>query len=85
MNEKDTSQLKNYILIIMGLVISIAGVIYIIIQYGKLISEPTAEEETEQDERVFKKLRGHFKQVYRDEGTSPELIDEGDLSIELSE
>ena len=83
MNEKNTSRLKNYILIIMGVVISIAGIIFIVVQYTKLLSAPTAEEEVEHDDRVVKKIRSHFKQIHKDEGTSPELIDEGDLSINL--
>lgn len=83
MNKKTTSQLKDYILIIMGLVISIAGIVFIFIQYTKLLSAPSPEEENEHDERVVKKLHSHFKQIHHDEGTSPELIDEGDLSIEI--
>jgi len=83
MNEKNTSRLKDYILIIMGLVISIAGIIFIVVQYTKLLSAPTAEDESEHEDRFATKLRSHFKQIHKDEGTSPELIDEGDLAIEL--
>ncbi len=83
MNKKNTSQLKDYILIIMGLVISIAGIIFIVVQYNKLLSAPSPYEENEHDERVMKKIRSHFKQIHKDEGTSPELIDEGDLSLEI--
>ena len=83
MNKKNTSQLKDYMLIIMGLVISIAGIIFIVLQYNKLLSAPAAEDESEHEDRYATKLRSHFKQIYKDEGTSPELIDEGDLSIEL--
>jgi len=83
MNEKNTSKLKDYIWILMGLVISIAGIIYIIVQYNKLISEPSLDEENEHSERMIKRVKSHFKQIHSDEGTRPELIDEGDLSIEI--
>lgn len=83
MNEKNTSQLKDYILILMGLIISIAGIIFIVRQYSKLLSAPSSDEEGEQDESVITKIRSHFKQIHQDEGNNPELIDEGDLSIEV--
>ena len=84
MNKKTTSQLKDYILIVMGLVISIAGIIYIIVQYTKLLSAPSPEdEESDRAERFDKKLRSHFKQIHKEEGISPEQMDEGDLAIEL--
>ena len=68
---------------LMGLVISIAGVIYIVRQYSKLLSTPTQYEENERNERVVKKIRSHFKQIHKDEGISPDQMDEGDLAIEL--
>ena len=83
MNEKNTSQLKDYILIIMGLVISLAGIIYIVIQYSKLISEPAVDEANDQEDSFSTKLRSRFKQIQQDEGTSPDVIDEGDLSIDI--
>ena len=83
MNQKNTSKLKDYIMIVMGLVISIAGIIFIIVQYTKLLSAPSTEEENEHDERVVKKIRSHFKQIHQDEGVCPTHMDEGDLSIEL--
>lgn len=83
MNKKNTSLLKDYIFMLMGLIISIAGVIFIIRQYSKLISTPTPYEETEHNERIVKKIRSHFKQIHKDEGTNPELIDDGDLAIDL--
>ena len=79
MNKK----LKDGILMLMGLVISIAGIIYIIRQYSKLLSTPTQYEANERNERVVKKIHSHFKQIHNDEGTSPDQIDEGDLAIEL--
>ena len=75
--------LKDCILMLMGLVISIAGVIYIVRQYSKLLSTPTQYEENERNERVVKKIRSHFKQIHKDEGISPDQMDEGDLAIEL--
>lgn len=83
MKKNNTSQIKDYILIVMGLVISIAGIIFIIKQYRKLLAEPSTDEEKENHDRTLKKIRNHFKQVQHDEGTSPELLDEGDLAIEL--
>ena len=83
MNKKTTSQLKDYILIVMGLVSSIAGIIFIIVQYTKLLSAPSLDEESDHVERVDKKLRSHFKQIHKEEGISPEQKDEGDLAIEL--
>ena len=75
--------LKDCILMLMGLVISIAGIIYIVLQYSKLLSTPTQYEENERNERVVKKIRSHFKQIHKDEGISPDQMDEGDLAIEL--
>lgn len=75
--------LKDCILMLMGLVISIAGIIYIVRQYSKLLSTPTQYEENERNERVVKKIRSHFKQIHKDEGISPDQMDEGDLAIEL--
>lgn len=83
MNKKSTSQLKDYILILMGIVISIAGIIFIVRQYSKLLSEPSFNEEGESDDRVIKKIKSHFKQIHEDEGTNPELMDDGDLSIDV--
>lgn len=79
MNKK----LKDSILMLMGLVISIAGIIYIVRQYSKLLSTPTQYEENERNERVVKKIHSHFKQIHKDEGISPDQMDEGDLAIEL--
>lgn len=86
MNKKNTAQLKDSILIIMGIVISIAGIIFIIVQYRKLLSAPSSEEDRARNrdrERIVTKIRNHFKQIQEDEGTSPELIDEGDISIDV--
>ena len=84
MNKKTTSQLKDCILIVMGLVISLAGIIFIIVQYTKLISAPNPEEENrDRVDRVTKKIRNHFKQIHHEDGINPDQLDEGDLSIEL--
>lgn len=83
MNKKNTARLKDYILIIMGIVISIAGIIFIIRQYSKLLSDPTPVEGDEHNDRFVKKVRSQFKQIHKDEGNSPELLDEGDLLIEI--
>lgn len=90
MNEKNSNELKNYVFIVMGLIISLAGIIYIIVQYSKLLSDPLIEE-SESDEKAveseifLKRVRNRFKQVRDDEGVNPDYIDDGDFSIEISE
>ncbi|MBQ7364238.1 MAG: hypothetical protein IJW46_01425, partial [Clostridia bacterium] len=87
MNEHNTHRLKNFIIMMTGIIISLAGIVYIVVQYSKLLTALIMKNEDAEDEgsKCDAKLRSRFRQVQTDEGeTSPDTLDEDDLSFEIA-
>lgn len=87
MNEQNTHSIKNFVMIMAGIVISLAGIVYIAVQYSKLLTAlfMKNEEADEDSGKCDEKLKSRFRQVGEDEGTEPDLLDEDDFSIEITE
>lgn len=85
MNDKHLHKLKNLVMITTGTVISLAGIAYIAVQYSKLLTAIFMKEDEDDAPRYDERLKSRFRQVQRDEGTSPDTLDDDDLSIEIEE
>jgi hypothetical protein len=69
-----------------GIVISLAGIVYIVVQYSKLLTALFMKnEENDENDTCDKKLRSSLRQVQTDEGTSPDTLDEDDLAVDIPE
>ncbi len=77
-------RLRNFLLTFMGVVVTVAGLIYIGIQYNKLLSALlTSKEESSENGGVERKCKDRFRQIEDEEGVAPEILDEDDLSADL--
>ena len=86
MNEQKTNHLKNLVIIMTGIVISLAGIVYIVVQYSKLLTALFMKnEENDENDTCDEKLRSSLRQVQTDEGTSPDTLDEDDLAVDIPE
>lgn len=86
MNEHNHSSVKNFVMIMTGIVVSLAGIVYIAVQYSKLLTALFMKnEEGEDDGRFDEKLKSSLRQVKTEEGSDPNETDETDLSIDLDE
>ena len=88
MDEQKTNHLKNLVLIMMGMIVSFAGIIYIVVQYTKLLTDlltKKADGDEEEIERFNKKVQNRFPQMEKDEGVSPDTLEEDDITVEIAE
>ena len=84
MNEQKTNHLKNLIIIMTGIVVSCAGIIYIAVQYSKLLRTILLKTDDSETEDCSARMGKRFRQVRDDEGVSPDTLDENDLSAEIN-
>lgn len=84
MNGKRTSTSRDFMIAVTGVIISIAGIVYIIKQYSKLLSYllTTADESNaEQKEHLEKRMNYQLKQFYSEEESEDiDADDDGQLS-----
>lgn len=78
------TSLADVLMTVAGVIISIAGIIYIIKQYKKLLSYllTTPDDESEEQKKsVEKRMNYQFKQIYSDDETEkPYQIEDDDIS-----
>lgn len=86
MSDKQMHKLKNFVFITTGTIVSLAGIAYIAVQYSKLLTTLFMKDEGDDvDSKSDRKLKSRFSQVRREEGTSPDTLDDDDLSIDISD
>lgn len=85
MKENKTAHVKNLVLIVMGIVVSIAGTIYIVKQYSKLLTEAFAQDDILQDDGCVRKVKRRFRQIPEDEVDLVSPEDEDDLVADIVE
>ncbi len=87
MNEQKTHQLKNLVIIMTGIIVSLASIVYIVIQYSKLLTALFMKNDITEEEggKVDAKLRSSLRQVDDGEGTPPDTLDEEDITFEITE
>ncbi len=83
MNERKANHLKNIIIIITGVIVSLAGILYIIKQYSKLLSSVLTSSDEAHSNVCKKKIDNRFKQVANDEDVIEEISEEDDISAEI--
>lgn len=84
MNEKETNRIKNLVLIFMGVVVSLAAIVYIVAQYSKLLAVALTKGEALPDDVCANKVKSRFRQIPDKENEiTPETLDENDLSVDI--
>lgn len=79
------TRLRNYLLTLMGVAVTLASLIYIGIQYSKLLSTLLTSKENAQESDIERKYKNRFKQIENEEGLAPATIEEDDLSADIGE
>ncbi len=78
-------RLRNFLLTLMGVTVTLASLIYIGIQYSKLLSALLTSKENAQEGDIERKYKNRFKQIENEEGVAPEILEEDDLSADIGE
>jgi len=84
--EHKTNHIKNLVIIMTGIIVSLAGIVYIVVQYSKLLTALFMKNEEDDESGCDTRLKHRFCQVETDEGsTPPDTLEDDDLSVDLPE
>lgn len=84
MNEEKTYSLKDVVIIIAGIITSLAGLVYLMKQYSKALLSLLKVFDEEEIEKTAEKITPRFRQVMNTETEVPPVSEE-DLAVEISD